>query len=742
MKRPTPGLAASGSKWIAMLFCSLLLLGSCGDSKEAATAAAVATPAPVEARKAGDVDDARIIAAARTEPGSWLSYGQDYKEQRFSKLTQITRDNVKDLGLAWTRTIGDSIQRMQGTPLVVDGVMYVTNGWSVVYALDAVTGAEIWSFDPKTDRTFMRLACCGPAHNRGVAVYKGRVYFGTFDGRLLALDAATGEQVWEVDTWHPTALGRFNVTGAPRAAAGKIFIGQGSSESGHRRGYVTAYDADSGEIAWRFYLVPGDPSQPFEHPEMEMAAKTWGGEWWKFGGGGTAWNSLVYDEELNSLYIGVGNGAPWPRNIRSPGGTDDLFLSTIVAVDVNTGRMKWYYQTVPGDNWDFSSAMDMSLDEMEVDGKRRKVLLQAPKNGFFYVIDRESGELLRAHPYTDGITWATHVDMATGRPVENPKVKYEEDPQWILPANAGAHNWEPQSWDAAQGLMYFYYHDFANFYSLDETFVKTGKYTIRERGLSLGWGEGEYRSQLEAKAAPRPESKGFIGAFDPLTGQYKWRHQLDAVFNGGVLATTTGVLFQGEGTGQFVARNTDTGEPIWRYDAMGYFTSSLISYQIDGTQYVATMVSGNRDIELGGTLLVFKLGGDQVLVTTAQPNMAIPEQPEITALPDTVSLGNTLYHTNCANCHRGIGVIANEEGAVAPDLRRMTREVHDTWDAIVLGGSRTDKGMLGFADTLDKAQTDAVRTFLITEANKIRNWQKAREAEAQKRAAEAAATRG
>ena len=232
-------------------------------------------------------------------------------------------------------------------------------------------------------------------------------------------------------------------------------------------------------------------------------------------------------------------------------------------MDVDTGRMNWYYQTVPGDNWDYSSAMDITLAEMDVDGVQRKVLLQAPKNGFFYVIDRSDGELLRAHPYTEGITWATHVDMQTGRPVENPEVKYEEDPQWILPANAGAHNWEPQSWDREKGLMYFYYHDYANFYSLDESFVKTGIYKMRERGLSLGWGEGEYRRQLEAKAAPRPESKGFIGAFDPLSGQYKWRHQLESVFNGGVLATTTGLLFQGEGNGRFVARNTDTGEPIW-----------------------------------------------------------------------------------------------------------------------------------------------------------------------------------
>ena len=705
----------------------ITLATGCGTESSDTTTTTVGAPkTPGQAMAAGAVDDARVIAAPEKEPGSWLAYGQTYKEHRFSMLTQINRDNVNNLGLAWTKAVGDWNQRMQGTPLVVDGVMYVSNGWSVVYALDAATGEELWSFDPEVDRSYIRLACCGPAHNRGVAVYKGRVYVGTFDGRLLAIDAATGEKVWDVDTWHPSALGRFNITGAPRAAAGKIFIGQGSGESKRRRGYITAYDAQTGEVDWRFYLVPGDPSKPFEHPEMEMAAKTWGGEWWKFGGGGTAWNSLVYDEDFNSLYIGVGNGAPWPRVIRSPGGGDDLFLTSIVSVDVDTGRMNWYYQTVPGDNWDYSSAMDMTLAEMEVDGVQRKVLLQAPKNGFFYVIDRSNGELLRAHPYTEGITWATHVNMETGRPVENPEARYEDNPQWILPANAGAHNWEPQSWDQEKGLMYFYYHDYANFYSLDESFVKTGIYKTRDRGLSLGWGEGEYRRQLEAKAAPRPESKGFIGAFDPLTGEYKWRQELGPVFNGGVLATTTGLLFQGEGNGQFVARNTDTGEPIWSYDALGSFSSSLISYQIDDVQYVATMVTGNRAFELPGTVLVFKLGGDVVLAAKEQTQMQIPEPPEVEVTTESYTQGDTLYHMHCANCHRGIGV-TTVVATVAPDLRSMTKETHAQYADIVRGGSRADNGMPAFADALSEAEIEAIRGFLVTQANRIRSWQESRQ---------------
>lgn len=737
------GPGRSNRAWMTGVAVALLMLAGCDREAPEDSAGSRGAPgtteqaAPPQTRAMGNIDDARIMAAVESEPGSWLAYGQDYREQRFSRLTQVTPDNIGRLGLAWTQEIGDSNMRMQGTPIVADGVMYVTNGWSVIYALDAASGDVIWRYDPEVDRSYMRLACCGPAHNRGVAVYKGRVYVATFDGRLVAVDAGTGELKWDVDTWHPSALGRFNITGAPRVAEGKVFIGQGSSESGHRRGYVTAYDAETGEIDWRFYLVPGDPGKPFEHPEMEMAAKTWGGEWWKYGGGGTAWNALVYDEELSSLYIGVGNGAPWPRQIRSgdaweqkspenPLAGDDLFLTAIISVDVKSGRMNWYYQTVPGDNWDYSSAMDITLSEMAVDGVMTRVLLQAPKNGFFYVIDRTNGKVLRAHPYTEQITWATHVDLETQRPVENPGVMYEKDPQWIVPANAGAHNWEPQSWDDKKGLMYFYYHDYANFYSLDETFVKTGTYSIRERGLSLGWGEGQYRRDLIAKAAPAPENAGFIGAFDPLSGEYKWRHRLESVFNGGVLATTTGLLFHGEGNGRFVARSTEDGTVLWTFDALGSSSSAVISYQIGETQFVATMVTGSRAIDLGGTVLVFRLDGKARLDTSGVVATLVPEQPPVEATPESYGQGDTLYHAQCAQCHGGIG-LPTETATTAPDLRLMTKATHLEYEDIVLGGTRAEQGMAGFAGDLSREDAEAIRSFVSVNANQLREWQQARQ---------------
>ena len=708
---------------MALWALSLVGCGSRLESEADRTIAAIRS-------SGGPVDDERIKRATIDEPGSWLTYGQSYKEQRFSTLTQISRDNVQDVGLAWHKPIGGARERMQGTPLIVDGVLYATNGWSVIYALDARTGAQIWTYDPETDREYVKYSCCGGVVNRGVAIYKGRVYVATFDGRLVAVDAATGEEVWDVDTYHPSALGRFNITGAPRVAAGMVFIGQGSSESGHRRGYVTAYDAESGEVAWRFYLVPGDPSEPFEHPEMEMAAKTWGGEWWKYGGGGTAWSSLVYDEELNTLYIGVGNGAPWPREIRSPGGGDDLFLTAIVAVDVDTGRMKWYYQTVPGDNWDYSAAMDIVLGDMTVDGRERKVLLQAPKNGFFYVLDRNDGTLLRAHPYTDAITWATHVDMETGRPVENPEVRFEEDPLWILPANAGAHNWEPMSFDEASGIMYFYYHDYPNFYSLDETFVETGEYEINPWGLSLGVGFGPYRQALEAKAAPRPESKGYLIAFDPLSGETRWKVDLPTTFNGGVLATSTGVLFQGDGTGMLSAYNTDNGEQLWQFDGYGSFSSSLVSYMIDDTQYLAGMVSGSLEYDSPGKLLVFKLGGHETLPVPARRDRTIPEQPELLASTETLDRGNALYHQHCAICHRGLGV-SSIVATASPDLRMMTPETRAQFSAIVRVGTKAQLGMPGFGDVLDEEAATAIRTFVSSEAQKARTVQLERQAGSQ-----------
>ena len=687
----------------------IVLLAACTDKKPEEDVQ-IEAPAEVAA-----VDDKRITQAAVDEPGSWIAYGQSYSEQRFSTLTRINRENVSELGLAWYKPLKSRF-RMQATPLVVDGIMYFTDPWSVVFAIDVATGEEIWTFNPKTKREFIRYSCCGGPINRGVAVYKGRVYVATFDARLIAIDATSGEKVWEVDTTDPNTLSPFNITAAPRVASGKVFIGQSSSEFGIR-GYVTAYDAETGEQVWRFFLVPGDPSKPFEHPEMEMAAKTWSGTWWKFGGGGTVWNSIVYDPDFHTLYLGVGNGAPWSREIRSPGGGDNLFLTAIVAVDPDTGRMKWYYQTVPGDNWDYSSAMDMALADMKVDGVERKVLLQAPKNGFAYVIDRADGKVLRAHPFAV-TNWASHIDLETGRPVENPNVVFEEKPQWIVPGNSGAHNWQAMSFDANRGILYIPTHDLPFFYALPEEFAKTGAYKIRWGRMNLGVALGEYRNKLIAAAAPMPEPKAHLKAFDPLTGEVVWSVRNKSGYNGGVLATAGGIIFQGDGDGVVTAFNTDNGELLWSYEAFATIGAPPITYEIDDTQYMAIIVGTNYLFNGGGKLMVFKLGGKVDLPEPTKRDYSIPEQPPLTASNEELKRGDQLYHDICANCHGGLG-----RSYLSADLRRMSLDKHKAFQAIVRGGILKDSGMQSFAEFLTEEDTELIHQYVIFRANKDREQQ-------------------
>ncbi len=663
------------------------------------------------------VDDARIQAAAEVEPGSWLSYGQTFEEQRFSRLDQINKETVKDLGVAWFKDL-ETIHPLEATPLVVDGVMYFTAPWNITYALDAQSGEEIWRYDPQVPGPTARQACCGVI-SRGLAAYQGNIYIATLDGRLIALNAANGSPVWEVDTVIDRTRS-YTITGAPRVAAGKVYIGNGGAEYGVR-GYVTAYDATSGDQIWRFFTVPGDPSKPFEHPEMEMAAETWkGGEWWEIGGGGTVWNSIVYDPDFHTIYLGVGNGAPWTRAIRSPGGGDNLFLASIVALDADNGRMKWYYQTTPGDNWDYTAVQDMMLADVEIDGEDRKVLMQAPKNGFFYVIDRSDGTLLRAHPYA-AVTWATHVDMTTGRPVENPDTAYADNPQWILPGPAGAHNWQAMAWNAEKNLMYLPTHDMAFLYAMPEEYLETGIYKRREGLFNTAVEFGRLNQMIEARDDV-PESKGYLTAFNPITGETVWSVEQADPWNGGVVATAGGLVFQGNATGKVVAYDADTGESLWEYDTYSSIVAPPISYQIDDVQYIAILTGSDSfepteeraSFKYGSVAkaVVFKLGGDVEIPIPTTRDHAIPEQPPLTASADDLDRGDVLYHEVCRFCH---GSAARSGGAI-PDLRMMSPETHDIFMGIVLGGALQDKGMAGFADVLDATDAERIRQYIISRA--------------------------
>lgn len=689
------------------------------------TAPGMTAPAPT----IGLIDDARIIAADE-EPGNWLSFGRNYGETRFSPLTQINRETVSDLGLAWFKDMGTN-RALEATPIVVDGIMFFTTSWSRVYAVDARTGETLWSYDPKVPGEWARWACCDVV-NRGVAVYEGRVYVGSLDGHLIALDAGTGAEIWKIDTLVDRDK-PYTITGAPRVANGKVYIGNGGAEYGVR-GYVTAYDAATGEQVWRFYTVPGDPNLPFESPEMEMAAETWkGGEWWKIGGGGTVWNSIVYDPDFNQLYIGVGNGSPWTRVIRSPGGGDNLFLSSIVALDADTGEMNWYYQTTPGDNWDYTAVQDMALAELEIEGEPRKVLLQAPKNGFFYVLDRSDGELLAANPYAT-VTWATHVDLETGRPVENPDLDYSEKGKWVLPGPLGAHNWQAMSVDEAAGLVYIPAQDNPLFFDMASEWKETGVYKHKPKGWNTGLEFGRLAQVILDNIAEQPTPKGYLKAFDPLTGEDRWVVEIPHYWNGGVLGTEGGLVFQGNALGMFTAYDKATGEVLWEFNTYTSMLAPPITFELDGVQYVSVLTgTGGGDLFGGeplppvaehasltysneGRLLVFKVGGDAALPAPTIRDRSIPER-DIKGI-DAVSIarGEIAYNENCAVCH---GFLVRSGGAIA-DLRRVNDETIAIWDQIVIDGLYSARGMAGFGDVLTRDQSGDVMNYVLARAEEDR----------------------
>ena len=432
----------------------------------------------------------------------------------------------------------------------------------------------------------------------------------------------------------------------------------------------------------------------------------------------------MYDPELHTLYIGTGNGAPWSRRIRSPGGGDNLFLVSIVAVDPDSGEMKWYYQTTPGENWDYTATQDLVLADMAVDGKERKVLMQAPKNGFFYVLDRANGELLRAHPF-GAVTWATHVDMVSGRPVEDPEADWDEKPQWVLPGISGAHNWQAMSFDQQGGVMYIPAHDIPFFFALPEEFAKTGIFKPVEGSMIQGVAiRGSYRNELIAKAGVLPEAKGYLKAFDPLTGETVWAVQNAAapragvpraflsVTVGGVLATAGGVVFQGDGLGTVSAYNTDNGERLWKFESYGAIQAPPVTYEIDGTQYAALVASANFNYVNYGKLMVFAIGGETELPEPPRRDRAIPEQPPLTASAEGLARGDELYHQFCRSCHGSAA-----RGYRNADLRMMAPAIHDAFQGIVREGLLRELGMDSFADTLSEADTELVRQYIISRAN-------------------------
>lgn len=668
------------------------------------------------------VDGAQITSPAASD---WPAHGRDYSEQRFSPLRQINTNTVGALGLQWFFEMPDRIG-LQATPVVADGVMYISGGWNRIYALDAKTGAPLWQYDPQVDRKVSYRFCCG-AVNRGVALWGDNVYSATLDGRLIALNRNNGELLWSTQTTDTSKS--YSITGAPRVINGKVIIGNAGAEFGVR-GYVSAYDAATGERVWRFYTVPGNPADGFENAQMELAAKTWNGEWWKVGGGGTVWDAMAYDAELNLLYIGVGNGGPHNRRLRSPGGGDNLFLSSIVALNPDSGEYIWHYQETPADNWDYTATQHIIVADIEWQGKPRKVLLHAPKNGFFFVIDRATGKLLSAKPFTD-VSWASGYDMATGRPVENPGMDYANQPALIKPSGVGGHNWHPMAFSPRTNLVYIPTIKLAA--ELHD--IPLSEFVFYQRHWNLGYQTASTPDNaLFAQAIIRAVTGGALMAWDPTQQKEVWRAQHSMLGNGGVLATDGGLVLQGTADAHFAAYAADNGKKLWSYKTQNGIGAAPISYEIDGEQYIAVAagLGGGIHLVLGiehepqpnGRIMVFKLGGNTALPAFVAPAYPTPPAIEIVAsnkadiasgkiTQDQIDLGSRLYHQFCYRCH-GNAVVSDGE---LPDLRRLDAVWHENFNKVLLDGLMENAGMPRFDDVLKPEDADAIHAYVLHKAN-------------------------
>ena len=644
------------------------------------------------------------------DSGNWLMYGRTYDDHRFSPLNQINEQSVSKLGLAWSRELGTT-RGLEATPLVEDGVIYATGSWSVVYAMDAKTGQMRWTYDPKVIRERAFFICCDVV-NRGVALYRGKVYVGTLDGRLIALDEHSGTPVWSVSTADQAKP--YSITSAPRIAKGMVVIGNAGAEYGVR-GYVSAFDAETGKLVWRTYTVPGDPAKGFESKAMENASKTWTGEWWKTGGGGTAWEGIVYDPDLDLLYFGTGNPTAWYRALRGAG--DNLYAASILAVHASNGELAWYFQTTPGDNWDYDSTQPLVQADLSIGGRTRKVIMQANKNGFFYVLDRQTGEFISGTPFVDGVTWASGLDPKSGRPIETPAAYAELKPILVSPSPDGAHNWNPMAFSPDTGFVYLPAK--AGTQYLHAPNPKWNYDTNREN-----MGAEPYEGALSDKLASLPPPKGELLAWDPVSQKAAWRVSLPVAESSGVLTTAGNLVFQGRADGVLAAYRASDGKQLWTFDAGTGIMAPPVTYLVNGVQYVSVMAGWGgasglaNDPSFGplkpgyGRILTFTLGGAATLKPPAYGHKD-PPTPAITTKPSPqlVHEGALLYSQHCVTCH-GVNAVSGP----LPDLRYATKETLDGIDGIVLGGSRASDGMPSFQKILNAGQVRAIQAYIVARA--------------------------
>jgi PQQ-dependent dehydrogenase (methanol/ethanol family) len=684
-----------------------------------------------EAPKTAQADPALITDAALSNaldtPERWITYGGDYREQRHSTLSGINKDNITDLGVAWTFDLSTG-RGVESTPIVHDGIMYVTGAWSILHALDALTGEELWTYDPEVSGEDAVKGCCDVV-NRGVAIYDGKVYLGVFDGRLEAINAKTGELVWSkvtVDQSQP-----YTITMAPRIVKGRVIIGNSGGELGVR-GYVSAYDAQSGEMDWRFYTVPnpkkeadGAASDPIL---AELANDTWGdtGGWVTDGGGGTVWDAIVFDEENDQILVGVGNGSPWNAKIRDPESDgDNLFLSSILALDADTGAYNWHFQTTPRDQWDFTATQTIILADLPLgeNGADRQVVMQAPKNGFFYVLDAATGEYLSGNNFVP-MNWATGLDE-NGRPIEASFARVTDGgPQVILPGPLGAHNWHPMAYSPREKLAYIPAQSIPQLYQDEQIPSDPDAYWNLGYNLSAGIPPEFPAGTI---GAIRSLNGGALVAWDPVKQEARWTVDHDGPWNGGILSLDTGIVVQGQREGALVAYDAANGEKLWKTDVKAGALSGLSTYEIDGTQYMTITTGWGTAMNLSGgyaynspvppqvgRVVTFKLGGDVEIPDPMVSAVARTPKGEAFGTAEQVASGLHHYSQNCLVCHGPLAV----SGGTLPDLRwSYATADKNEWVDILQNGALSETGMVSFREQLTDAQMEDIRAYVMKQGH-------------------------
>ena len=682
-----------------------LFVGACGSSTDE-----VSGPATE------GVTDALIASSPGEE---WLTYGGGHMEQRFSPLDQITDGNIGELGLAWYSDI-DTARGQEATPLVHDGILYVSTAWSMVKAYDAKTGEPVWAYDPEVPRETGARACCD-AVNRGVALYGDKVFVATLDGRLVALDQKSGKVAWEKMTVPDQES--YTITGAPRVANGLVLIGSGGAEY-KARGYLAAYDWKTGKEVWRFHTVPGNPADGFENEAMEKAAETWGGKWWELGGGGTVWDSITYDPKTGLVYFGTGNAEPWNPAAHDRGEGDSLYTGSIVAVDAATGEYRWHFQETPEDRWDYDSNAQITVADIEIDGEIRHVVMHAPKNGFFYILDAETGKFLSGEAFAP-MNWADGLDE-NGRPNILEAARYEKSDQPFIgmPGPIGAHSWQPMSYSPQTGLMYIPSNQ------VIQGFLAAKDWTPNKQGWQIGIDTAPVAMPADKaiRAQMAEQFSGSLLAWDPVKQEAAWAVPHKGPWNGGTLATAGNLVFQGDAAGMFKAYNAKTGTPLWSFGAQTGVIAAPMTYAIDGEQYVAVLVGwgGVWDLTAGvladksgpvkniSRLLVFKLGGDVKLSDPPALGENVLDPPAFTGTEEQVALGASNFARYCAMCHGDAAV----GGANVPDLRYSGAiGSKDAIKSIVIDGALRHNGMISFSKVLKPADAEAIRQYLIKRAN-------------------------